>query len=127
MFLAENVVAVGWEALPIDPSKVSDPQLRAAIKETYPKDPDMSVDIAAKSIRKFVDIEIDDIVLICRGYTSNQKKDVHIHGIARVTGPFRAERRKMGIGGSNMMRCSGNPNVDLPERHGGNRIGQAIP
>lgn len=96
MFQAENVVAVGWEALPIDPSKVSDAQLRAAIKETYPDDPDKSVDIAAKSIRKFVDLEIDDIVLICRGYTSNQKRDVHIHGVARVTGPFRAERRKKG-------------------------------
>jgi len=41
-------------------------------------------------------LEIDDIVQVCRGYTSMQKKDVHIHGIARVTGPFRAERRRRG-------------------------------
>jgi hypothetical protein len=94
MFLAENVVAVGWEALRVDPSKVSDAQLRAALKETYPNDSDMSVDIAVKAIKKFVGLRIDDIVLICRGYTSMQNKDVHIHGVARVTGPFRVEPRK---------------------------------
>jgi hypothetical protein len=75
MFLAENVVAVGWEDLPINPSKVSHAQLRAAIGETYPDDSSMSVNIAVMSIKKFVSLEIDDIVLICRGYTSNQKKD----------------------------------------------------
>jgi HKD family nuclease len=96
MFQAESVVAVGWEALPIDPSRASDAQLRVAIKETYPDDSNMSVSIAVMSIRKFVDLEIDDIVQVCRGYTSMQKKDVHIHGIARVTGPFRAERRRRG-------------------------------
>lgn len=96
MFLAENVIAVGWEALPIDPSKVSEARLRAAIKETYPDDRDMSVDTAARTIRKFVDLQIDDIVLICRGYTSTQWKPVHIYGVARVTGPFRAERRRRG-------------------------------
>lgn len=114
MFLAENVVAVGWEALPIDPSKVSDAQLRAAIRETYPDDPDMSVDIAAKSIRKFVDLEIDDIVLICRGYTPNQKKTVHIYGIARVIGPFRAERKKKGQWRFKHDAVIQEINIDLP-------------
>ena len=96
MFLAENVVAVGWEDLPVDPSKVSDVQLRAAIKETYPDDSNMSVNIAVMSIKKFVSLDNEDIVLLCRGYTSAQKKDVRIHGVARVIGPFRAERRRRG-------------------------------
>lgn len=114
MFLAEKVIAVGWEDLPIDPSKVSDDQLRAGLKETYPDDPNMSVSIAAMTIRKFVDLEIDDIVLICRGYTSNQKRDVHIHGVARVIGPFRAERRRRGHWRFKHDAVIQEVNIDLP-------------
>jgi HKD family nuclease len=94
MFLAESVIAVGWAELPVDPSKVSNAQLRAAIKDTYSNHSDMAADVAVTSIRKFVDLQMGDIVLLCRGYSSTQKKDVHIHGLARVTGPFRAEARK---------------------------------
>jgi hypothetical protein len=96
MFLGEQVVAVGWEGLSVDPSKVSDAKLRQAIKATYGESSERSVDIAARTIRKFVDLKIDDIVLLCRGYTSTQWKPVHIHGIARVAGPLRAERRRRG-------------------------------
>lgn len=96
MFLAESVIAVGWADLPVDPSKVSGEQLRTAIKQTYQNDAKKSVDIAAITIEKFMGLEIDDIVLLCRGYNSIQKKDIHIHGLARVTGPFRAEARRHG-------------------------------
>jgi hypothetical protein len=95
MFLAESVVAVGWEDLPVDPSKLSDIELRAAIKEEYTGS-DREANVAAIQIKKFVGLRTGDIVLICRGYTSTQEKDVHIHGIARVTGPFRAETPKRG-------------------------------
>jgi hypothetical protein len=27
--------------------------------------------------------------LVCQGFSPNQKKDVHIYGFARITGPFR--------------------------------------
>lgn len=95
MFLAESVIAVGWSDLPIDPSKVSDARLRAALKETYDYS-DKEANVAAIQIRKFVGLKAGDIVLLCRGYTSMQEKDVHIHGVARVTGAFRARARKKG-------------------------------
>jgi HKD family nuclease len=94
MFLAESVIAVGWSDLPLNPSKVSDAQLRAALKETYTDYSDREANVASIQIRKFVGLKVGDIVLLCRGYTSMQGKDVHIHGVARVTGPFRAEARK---------------------------------
>ncbi|WP_263351052.1 hypothetical protein [Acidicapsa acidisoli] len=96
MFMAENVVAIGWEDLPVDPSKVSNTELRAALEETYEDDSSRGVSVAVDLIEKFVRLKNGDIVLLCRGYTAAQKKDVHIHGVARVIGPFRAERRKKG-------------------------------
>jgi hypothetical protein len=96
MFLAEKVIAVGWEDIAVDPSKVTDASLCAAIQEGYPDDSSRSVLVSASSIKKFVELKVDDIVLLCRGYAANQYKDVHIHGIARVTGPFRAGSRKKG-------------------------------
>jgi HKD family nuclease len=93
MFQAENVIAVGWTKLPVDPSKVSDEQLRAAIKHTE-KVSDQKANVAAGQIRKFEHLQSGDIVVICRGYSSNQAKDVHIFGVARVAGSFRAEAPK---------------------------------
>jgi HKD family nuclease len=96
-FLEEHMIAVGWEEIPIDPSKVSDIELRDALKETYPDEikTKNEVDAAANSIKKFMDLKEEDIVLICHGYNLTQK-NVHIHGVARVIGPFRAEPRKNG-------------------------------
>src|SRR4029077_16073322 len=87
--------AIGWNEISLDPSKVSDAQLRVAHKETF-ESSDNGANRATVQFRNFGDLKRDDIVLICRGYNSTQKKDVHIHGVARVTGPFRAEARKKG-------------------------------
>jgi len=95
MFLAESVVAVGWSSLPLDPSTVSDVQLHAALREENEYS-DMQAKLAVNHIRKFVGLKIGDMVLLCRGYAPVQEKDVHIHGVARVTGPFRAEAGKKG-------------------------------
>ena len=96
MFQKDKVIAIGWEAIPIDSSKILDKkQLRDLISGTYPSYTKNRVDAAADSIKKFIDLKEDDIVLICHGYNLTQKK-VHIHGFARVTGPFRAEPRKNG-------------------------------
>lgn len=88
-FLAESVIAVGWRELQVDPSKVSDAQLRSAITATYPEE---AAAIAATTIRRFVQLREGDIVLLCRGYAPVQERDVHIHGVARVTGPFRDDQ-----------------------------------
>ena len=89
-FVADSAVAVGWSDIPIDPSQVSDEKLRGAIRKTYPDD---DVPGAAAKIRKFVEMKEGDIVLVCRGYSPQQTTDVHIHGLARVTGPFRVDHR----------------------------------
>ena len=94
MFKAEHAVAIGWSELPLDPSKASVEELRAAMRKTYPDYSERQVEIDSASIRKFVGLKERDIALICRGYTSKQEKDVHIHGVARITGPFRAEPQK---------------------------------
>lgn len=89
-FLAEGVVAIGWEELTVDPSQVTDAQLRAALRADF----DYSVrqiDFSASTIRKFIDLEEGATILLCRGYTSNQTTDVHIYGFARVIGPFQAD------------------------------------
>ena len=89
-FVAESVIAIGWEKINVDPCNVSEAQLSKAIAAAYPKKDDPKH--AASTIKKFVDLNIDDIVLICRGYKHDQKKPVHIHGVARVTGKFRNDR-----------------------------------
>jgi hypothetical protein len=94
-FLAEGAVAVGWSSLPLDPSKVSNVQLRVALKKKYDYS-DREAKVAANQIGKFVGLKTGDRVLLCRGYAPVQEKDVHIHGVARVTGPFRAEAWKKG-------------------------------
>src|SRR4029077_15943180 len=77
MFLEESVIAIGWNEISLDPSKVSDAQLRVAHKETFASS-DNEANQSTVQIRNFVDLKRDDIVLICRGYNSTQKKDVHI-------------------------------------------------
>ena len=93
MFLEESVIAVGWNGLPVDPSKVSDSELYGALKKKYDYS-DREATVAANQIRKFVGLKLGDIILLCRGYAPAQRKDVHIHGVARVTGPFRADAWK---------------------------------
>ena len=87
-FLSENVVLIGWEKLSVDPSKVSDSELRSALRELVP---DKSPSSAAIKIRTFVDLHDGDLILICKGYSAIQNKLVHIYGLARVIGPFRAD------------------------------------
>ena len=88
-FKTDSVIAIGWEGIKVDPSKVSKSQLRAAIAEAHGGD---EPNRAAMKIQKFIELNDGDIVLICKGYTSNQQKPVHIYGFARVTGPFFDDR-----------------------------------
>ncbi|MBI4680557.1 MAG: hypothetical protein HY753_04960 [Nitrospirae bacterium] len=85
-FVAENVVALGWGRISVDPSQVSDEKLQDATRMAYP---DKNYRGIAGKIRKFVDLKPSNRILICRGYSGNQTTPVHIYGIARVTGPFR--------------------------------------
>lgn len=91
-FLAGNVLAIGWEKLKVDPSVVTVDVLRDALYAAFPDYNYLKAQKAIASISKFLSLDIGDVVLICKGYAKVQEKGVHIYGLARVTGPFRADR-----------------------------------
>ena len=92
-FLAEGIVAIGWEQLEVDPSQVDDSRLRAALKKILDRKKPRSVDFGVRTIRDFINLPNGSIIVICRGLVPNQMKPVHIYGFARVDGPFRADCR----------------------------------
>jgi HKD family nuclease len=90
-FLSEGMVAIGWEELEVDPSKVDDSQLRVALKKILdPKKPG-SVKFGIRTIRDFMNLPYGSIVVVCRGLVPKQVKPVHIYAFARVIGPFRSD------------------------------------
>jgi|GEM_PF-1758049 len=96
-FLDERVVAIGWEKLSVDPSKMMDGTLlQSAIKKSYPDYTSKQASQAAAKIRKFVNLSEGDTLVICRGYPATQQKAVSIRGLARITGTFRAEKYRSG-------------------------------
>jgi len=86
-FIAESVIAIGWEKIDVAPDRASKDELIAAIKKAYGGS-DKSAATNAATIQKFVSISVGDKVLLCQGYAPNQGKKVHLYGIAQVTGPF---------------------------------------
>ncbi len=86
-FQADRVVAIGWSGCPGDPSQMSDAQLRAALATGIGL---VGGEITAglNSIRAFQRMPDNSLLLLCRGYNSTQHSDVHVYGVARVTGPF---------------------------------------
>jgi len=87
-FQAENVVAIGWPDVDVDPARVSDEELRKAVQRSYRKGSPRAASRIAGKIRSFVEMQENDLVLICRGYPPGSRVDVHVYGIARVIGPF---------------------------------------
>jgi hypothetical protein len=85
------MVAIGWEELDVDPSKVDDSQLRAALKKILDPEKPGSVDFGVRTIRDFMNLPNGSIVVVCRGLVPKQIKPVHIYAFARVTGPFRSD------------------------------------
>ena len=90
-FLAEDIIAIGWCDIGVDPSVVRGEALEKAIRRAYPDGKD--VKRAAKKLGWFVDMDSGDLVLICQGFSPNQRKPVHIYGIARVEGRFRNDAK----------------------------------
>ena len=84
-FVSEDVIAVGWEDIDVDPSSATDDELRQAVRDAYPHDNPSRV---ANKIKKFVNLQEGDVVILCRGYPPNSSADVHVYGIARVAGSF---------------------------------------
>jgi len=86
-FMAESVIAIGWEKIDVAPDKASMDEIVAAIKKAY-GGRDKSTTTNARTIQKFVSISQGDKVLLCQGYAPNQVKKVRLYGTALVTGPF---------------------------------------
>jgi HKD family nuclease len=88
MFESERVIAIGWEAVAVDPSTVNDEELWAAVDAAYPHFKPGSKDFAVRTIRDFVNIPVGSIVMVSHGYASNANDDnlVHIYAFARVDG-----------------------------------------
>jgi hypothetical protein len=90
-FLSEGMVAIGWEQLDVDPSKVDDSKLRKALRTILDPQRPGSVDFGVRTIRDFISLPNGSIIVVCRGLVPKQVKPVHIYAFARVTGPFRAD------------------------------------
>jgi hypothetical protein len=90
-FLSEGIVAIGWEELDVDPSKVDDSKLRLALKKILDPEKPRSVDFGIRTIRDFMNLPNGSIIVVCRGLVPKQVKPVHIYAFARVTGPFRSD------------------------------------
>ncbi len=92
-FVSECVIAIGWEKIDVSPDKVDDNELKKAVRNAYHCS-DRAAGIAARTIRKFVGLNENDKILICRGYTPNEgdSKMVHIYGTAQKIGSFYDDR-----------------------------------
>lgn len=89
-FLEEDVIAIGWKELPINPAEVSHQELISTLKSVYRDYTATKASIAASTIRRFIcEVNPSDVVIITGGYPYKSNKDVYIYGIARVTGEFR--------------------------------------
>ena len=89
--LSEGVVAIGWEELEVDPSKVDEAQLRISLAKFLDPNKPGSIDFGVRTIKNFMDMPVGSIIVVCRGLVPNQTKPVHIYAFARITGPFRAD------------------------------------
>jgi HKD family nuclease len=93
VFEAESIVAIGWEDIVGDPSKMTVVELRRAILKAYPNYSERSEKFAYNTFRKFINMPDQSIVMICRGLAPNQEKTpVRVYAFARVIGPFYADQ-----------------------------------
>jgi hypothetical protein len=83
-FLAENVVAVGWSRLGVDPAGLDRKALVHAVSHAYPE----KRPYGAAVLENFVGMANGDIVIVANGYTAQTMAPVHVYGVARIEGPF---------------------------------------
>jgi predicted HNH restriction endonuclease len=87
-FQTEKVIAVGWEYIQDDPTKFSgDQEFFEHLASKHDRNAKLKRD--ASNVYKFAtELQIGDIVIICRGYAPNQKKDVYLYGFAQIAGEY---------------------------------------
>lgn len=84
-FVSEGVIAIGWHEIAVRPHIVNQEELESSVRKRYPHEDEKH---GARTIKKFVEMDVGDKVLLCQGYAPNQSKNVYIYGIAKVTGGF---------------------------------------
>jgi len=85
-FLAENVVAIGWEDIG-DPSAMTHDEIARAYRKTWPDAKKGQVRTSVPQIIRFSQTMNDgDLVVICGRYTSigHEDTEAYIYGVARV-------------------------------------------
>lgn len=90
-FKDEHVIAIGWDITTKPPEMTTQADIENELRITFYTDRTVKAarqaKIAARTVWKFIsEMSIGDEVLLCRGYTKNQKKGVRIYGFARVEG-----------------------------------------
>lgn len=85
------MIAIGWEAVAVDPTIVSDEELWDAVDAAYPNFKPGSKNFAVRTIRDFVNVPVGSIVMVSHGYASNANGNnlVHIYAFARVDGAMK--------------------------------------
>ncbi|MFC2069064.1 hypothetical protein ACFLTP_08700 [Chloroflexota bacterium] len=85
-FVREKVVAVGWKIPQISINSANKAQIIAALRSHGPTKPG-ELKYITNTILKFRDdVAVGDKVLLCRGYAANLPQNVHLYGIAVITG-----------------------------------------
>jgi len=88
LFVRDGVIAIGW-ILKTSPEQLNDEELQKALKP-YGYKPGQAR-TAAWTIRKFQNLGDEDSILICQGYTANERpdRDIPIYGVATNIKKFR--------------------------------------
>lgn len=87
-----KVIAIGWHYGPKD-GKASLNELIEFMKSHYYKEGDRKAErrakIAARTVWTFInEMQIDDEVLLCQGFTHMQNKPVMVHAFCKIRGPY---------------------------------------
>lgn len=113
-FLADDVVAIGWADIPIDPRTAPMPELAAAIQARYPdRAKPKSAEQGARMVGYFRSMEPGHRVIICRGYTGTDRDGapIHLYGLGRVVGEFDWDHQSEWFG---CQRAALLQNIDQP-------------
>lgn len=88
-FKSEEIVAIGWEELTLNPAQSTKNEIRQQLDNVYSDDEVGRPARAAGLICRFVDQwEEGDLALLCRGFPGNHSGDVFFYGYARIEGDF---------------------------------------
>lgn len=78
-FVDEQVIAIGWSDLDVDPWEAGEAALRASVARAYGQG-----SMGASRLLQFRKVQPGDLVLVCEGYSANDTGPLRIQGFARA-------------------------------------------